>query len=239
MSQDMAAGSKPDPMEDPKSAMMHDPRYLPHYYSHVSDDVLGVGVHHPMDGAQMLEAPLQHGNPVVVEKTSKSSKGLSKKSTSKAAAKAALVAGESVETADGKDANKRQKHVKKACVHCKKAHLACDEERPCRRCVHLGKTDCVDVEHKRRGRPRSSPEKRPSLCVTEGTLAVIDAAAAAATAASLSTKKGRQQHATVAVKMEARQVPFDPQSYVICPTDTFSGELMGQGGVPLLAPPAE
>ena len=56
----------------------------------------------------------------------------------------------------------RQKHVRRACVHCKKAHLACDEARPCKRCVHLGKTDCVDVEHKRRGRPRSSPEKKRS-----------------------------------------------------------------------------
>lgn len=55
---------------------------------------------------------------------------------------------------------KRQKHVRKACIHCKKAHLACDESRPCKRCVHLGKTDCIDVEHKRRGRPRSSPEKK-------------------------------------------------------------------------------
>ena len=59
-----------------------------------------------------------------------------------------------------KISGKRQKHVRKACIHCKKAHLACDESRPCKRCVHLGKTDCVDVEHKRRGRPRGSPEKK-------------------------------------------------------------------------------
>ena len=54
-------------------------------------------------------------------------------------------------------ANKlQQKHVCKACIHCKRAHLACDEARPCRRCMHLGKFDtCVDVEHKRRGRPKS------------------------------------------------------------------------------------
>lgn len=59
-----------------------------------------------------------------------------------------------------KTLGKRQKHVRKACIHCKKAHLACDEGRPCKRCIHLGKTDCIDVEHKRRGRPRSSPEKK-------------------------------------------------------------------------------
>jgi hypothetical protein len=59
-----------------------------------------------------------------------------------------------------KTLGKRQKHVRKACIHCKKAHLACDEARPCKRCLHLGKPDCIDVEHKRRGRPRSSPEKK-------------------------------------------------------------------------------
>ena len=47
---------------------------------------------------------------------------------------------------------RRGRHVARACQHCKKAHLACDEQRPCKRCVRLGKTDCRDVEHKRRGR---------------------------------------------------------------------------------------
>lgn len=55
---------------------------------------------------------------------------------------------------------KKHKHVGRACIHCKKAHLACDNARPCKRCVHLGKHDCVDVEHKRRGRPRSNFDKR-------------------------------------------------------------------------------
>lgn len=46
-------------------------------------------------------------------------------------------------------------HVSKACNHCKRAHLACDHSRPCRRCVALGKADtCVDLIHKKRGRPR-------------------------------------------------------------------------------------
>ncbi|KAK6363467.1 hypothetical protein TWF730_000899 [Orbilia blumenaviensis] len=46
-------------------------------------------------------------------------------------------------------------HVPSACVNCKNAHLACDVQRPCPRCVSTGKQDsCVDVEHKKRGRPR-------------------------------------------------------------------------------------
>ena len=48
-----------------------------------------------------------------------------------------------------------------ACVHCKKAHLACDEERPCRRCVRVGRADtCVDHIPKKRGRPALSQVKR-------------------------------------------------------------------------------
>ncbi|KAK6544596.1 hypothetical protein TWF694_001284 [Orbilia ellipsospora] len=46
-------------------------------------------------------------------------------------------------------------HVPSACVNCKNAHLACDVQRPCPRCISTGKQDsCVDVEHKKRGRPR-------------------------------------------------------------------------------------
>ena len=72
-------------------------------------------------------------------------------------------------------------HVAKACQNCKKAHLSCNEARPCARCVASGKqvrllqvnpvadmvsfvrlqadkspvqATCVDVEHKKRGRPR-------------------------------------------------------------------------------------
>ncbi|KAF9974008.1 hypothetical protein BGZ73_002705 [Actinomortierella ambigua] len=46
-------------------------------------------------------------------------------------------------------------HVPSACINCKKAHLACDISRPCKRCVSVGKDDtCRDVEHKKRGRPK-------------------------------------------------------------------------------------
>ncbi|KAB8342717.1 hypothetical protein FH972_022317 [Carpinus fangiana] len=50
---------------------------------------------------------------------------------------------------------KAKAHVQSACANCKKAHLACDIGRPCQRCISNGKTaTCVDVEHKKRGRPR-------------------------------------------------------------------------------------
>ncbi|CAG8451088.1 7066_t:CDS:2 [Acaulospora morrowiae] len=71
-------------------------------------------------------------------------------------------------------------HVPSACVNCKKAHLACDEvrfagcdwdmdepssnshfPRPCKRCVALGKVEtCVDIKHKKRGRPKLKDKKQ-------------------------------------------------------------------------------
>lgn len=52
-------------------------------------------------------------------------------------------------------------HVPSACTNCKKAHLACDLSRPCHRCQATGKCDtCKDVQHKKRGRPRSKPSNK-------------------------------------------------------------------------------
>jgi hypothetical protein len=50
--------------------------------------------------------------------------------------------------------NKKGRNVDKACNHCKRSHLRCDDMRPCKRCVSTGKTGCKDVEHKPRGRPK-------------------------------------------------------------------------------------
>ncbi|PGH13630.1 hypothetical protein AJ80_06262 [Polytolypa hystricis UAMH7299] len=53
-------------------------------------------------------------------------------------------------------------HVASACVNCKRKHLGCDAARPCRRCVVAGKeASCVDVTHKRRGRPPLKAEEGP------------------------------------------------------------------------------
>ncbi|PIA18612.1 hypothetical protein COEREDRAFT_79642 [Coemansia reversa NRRL 1564] len=58
-------------------------------------------------------------------------------------------------------------HVPSACTNCKRAHLACDLQRPCRRCVNTGKCEtCKDVQHKKRGRPRSK-DKKPAGGSTE------------------------------------------------------------------------
>ncbi|KAF2472147.1 uncharacterized protein BDR25DRAFT_221412 [Lindgomyces ingoldianus] len=59
-----------------------------------------------------------------------------------------------------KPARRTKAHVASACVNCKKAHLSCDVQRPCGRCVASGKQDsCKDVQHKKRGRPRLRDDK--------------------------------------------------------------------------------
>lgn len=57
---------------------------------------------------------------------------------------------------------KKGRNVDKACNHCKRSHLRCDNVRPCRRCVATGKVGCQDVKHKPRGRPRLQ-KKRNSV----------------------------------------------------------------------------
>ncbi len=60
------------------------------------------------------------------------------------------------------DANKkgvRKPYVKKACVNCKNAHAACDEGRPCKRCVAMGmEQSCIDAERKK-PIPKSADKK--------------------------------------------------------------------------------
>ncbi|CAG8540377.1 9931_t:CDS:2 [Paraglomus occultum] len=51
-------------------------------------------------------------------------------------------------------------HVPSACINCKRAHLACDVSRPCKRCIALGRVDtCIDIKHKKRGRPKLKDKK--------------------------------------------------------------------------------
>lgn len=44
---------------------------------------------------------------------------------------------------------KRGTYTKRACVHCRNAHAACDEGRPCKRCRTMG-LQCIDAERKPR-----------------------------------------------------------------------------------------
>ncbi|KFY11050.1 hypothetical protein V492_04702 [Pseudogymnoascus sp. VKM F-4246] len=59
---------------------------------------------------------------------------------------------------------KTKGHVASACVPCKRAHLRCDAQRPCSRCQNTNKEDaCVDMVHKKRGRPRLRDDHNPRL----------------------------------------------------------------------------
>jgi PAS domain-containing protein len=60
------------------------------------------------------------------------------------------------------DSKSKKPRVKKACLHCQRLHVSCDNGRPCLRCATRG-LDCQDYVPKRRGRKRiNSPEEEGS-----------------------------------------------------------------------------
>lgn len=64
-------------------------------------------------------------------------------------------AGDEAQSASPATMKRHKAHVASACSNCKRAHLACDEARPCRRCIAIKReSSCMDIPHKRRGRPR-------------------------------------------------------------------------------------
>lgn len=55
-----------------------------------------------------------------------------------------------------------------ACVNCSRAHVSCDQERPCRRCTVRGTTKtCVDAPRKKTKKTRYSPDAVQDLTLTE------------------------------------------------------------------------
>ncbi|KAL3491520.1 hypothetical protein BJX62DRAFT_237119 [Aspergillus germanicus] len=72
----------------------------------------------------------------------------------------ASAAGTASRTLPQKTTRRTKAHVASACVNCKKKHLGCDPARPCRRCVLSNKeSTCIDVTHKKRGRPPLKAEE--------------------------------------------------------------------------------
>ncbi|KAJ1560771.1 hypothetical protein HK096_007284, partial [Nowakowskiella sp. JEL0078] len=63
--------------------------------------------------------------------------------------------GKVTKTMTARKRNSGKPNIARACSNCKRAHLGCDDSRPCHRCLGLGKQDtCVDLEGKKRGRPK-------------------------------------------------------------------------------------
>eukprot|EP01119_Soliformovum_irregulare_P021192 TRINITY_DN7007_c0_g1_i1.p1 TRINITY_DN7007_c0_g1~~TRINITY_DN7007_c0_g1_i1.p1 ORF type:complete len:352 (-),score=73.81 TRINITY_DN7007_c0_g1_i1:150-1205(-) len=54
------------------------------------------------------------------------------------------------------------RRVSKACLACKKGHVSCDNERPCRRCKEK-EIDCQDGEIKKRGRKKRDEDDMSSV----------------------------------------------------------------------------
>lgn len=103
-------------------------------------------LHEPQHGMNQGQSP-QHSAAVAAAAGSRSGAELGQSGASACA--------DSQAVRSPKAQRKTKGHVASACVPCKRAHLRCDAQRPCSRCISNGKEDaCVDVQHKKRGRPR-------------------------------------------------------------------------------------
>ncbi|KAG1059325.1 hypothetical protein G6F42_028359 [Rhizopus arrhizus] len=55
-----------------------------------------------------------------------------------------------MKTDQTKPAGQRKKKAARACIHCQKAHLTCDDSRPCQRCIKRNlATTCTDGARKK------------------------------------------------------------------------------------------
>ncbi|ORX61671.1 hypothetical protein DM01DRAFT_1332264 [Hesseltinella vesiculosa] len=61
-------------------------------------------------------------------------------------------------------AKPRKKKAARACVHCQKAHLTCDDDRPCQRCIKRGLADtCTDGARKKAKYLQDTNEATPAF----------------------------------------------------------------------------
>ncbi|KAJ2660235.1 hypothetical protein IWW48_003067 [Coemansia sp. RSA 1200] len=137
-------------------------------------------------------------------------------------------------------------HVPSACTNCKKAHLACDLQRPCRRCVNSGKcSTCKDVQHKKRGRPRSKDKKAMAgageKSQMEGQMFQFSFTSPPSSSSSSSTASGsnkntqcsRTQHSTMSAPSALSLTsPVSPLSHAPSPAAATPVSAMTHSGAP-------
>ncbi|PWN47030.1 hypothetical protein IE53DRAFT_275251 [Violaceomyces palustris] len=105
-------------------------------------------------------------------------------------------------------------HVPSACLNCKRAHLACDVGRPCRRCINLGKSDtCIDVQHKKRGRPRLKDRENSQASLSANKDAKADALRASTSPSSSHFRRSPQSDVSYFRSPPPRHYePLSPES---------------------------
>ncbi|KAI4717354.1 hypothetical protein E4T48_06459 [Aureobasidium sp. EXF-10727] len=98
----------------------------------------------------------------------------------------------------GRGGRRAKAHVANACNNCKRAHLSCDVERPCGRCVATGKAEtCRDVPHKKRGRPRLRDEGQFQLQQGASEVESVESPAAGPSSARPMARPGHRKTASL------------------------------------------
>ncbi|KAI1103111.1 hypothetical protein F4804DRAFT_244238 [Jackrogersella minutella] len=135
----------------PRSFASEGPERMPYSY-HRQDETMGRPMSYPQPPGPMVPQPQYPLPPVVGPSLGPSPYSMPSNPQS----------AENPPYASPKSQRKTKGHVASACVPCKRAHLRCDAQRPCSRCLSNGKEDsCVDVQHKKRGRPRLRDDNQP------------------------------------------------------------------------------
>ncbi|KAI0014418.1 hypothetical protein F4779DRAFT_10136 [Xylariaceae sp. FL0662B] len=139
-----AAGIRPFPLEGPER--------IPYPPYHRPEETMGRPLSYPPQPGAMIPQPHYPLPPVAAPGLGPSPYPISSNPQGS----------ENPPYTSPKSQRKTKGHVASACVPCKRAHLRCDAQRPCSRCLSNGKEDsCVDVQHKKRGRPRLRDDREP------------------------------------------------------------------------------
>ncbi|KAI1361292.1 hypothetical protein F5Y08DRAFT_330940 [Xylaria arbuscula] len=136
----------PPPLTAPLPFPLETPDRIPYLYRR-PEDPIGRPVAYPPPPGQMLQQPQFTLPPV----------GGSGLGPAPYSMPANPQGSENPSFTSPKSQRKTKGHVASACVPCKRAHL-----RPCSRCLSNGKEDaCIDIQHKKRGRPRLRDDREP------------------------------------------------------------------------------
>ncbi|KAJ7594293.1 transcription activator of gluconeogenesis ERT1 [Mycena floridula] len=76
----------------------------------------------------------------------------------------------------GRAAGPRKKKTNRACFHCQKAHLTCDDSRPCQRCVKRGIATTCTEGHRKKAKYLLDEEELEQLKRTKSTGAAVEPA---------------------------------------------------------------
>ncbi|BGP48813.1 Transcriptional regulator of nonfermentable carbon utilization [Rhodotorula kratochvilovae] len=146
---------------------------------------------------------------------------------------------------DGKPLPKKKK-AGRACAACQKAHLTCDDARPCARCIKKGCPDeCVDGARKKAKYLQEIPDERTSLDNSMPDMGAPEPALASATLAEPQSQPFFDFSTSLAsptpgiTASSAQPAPYDPASFLSFPSTALGAPAPVSAAPTFTAPAAQ